>query len=80
MSKRFSRDPAMAFAGGLIVVATLFLAEPLRRGVSAAAGEATLYKWNVADKAQPLLSLSRDRLQAGFAQSLTYPVQGACRA
>ena len=78
MSKLFRRDPAMALAGSLIV--GLLLAEPPRRASSAPAGEETAYTWNVADKAQPLLGLSRDRLQAGFAQSLTYPVQGACTA
>ena len=70
----------MALAGSLVVVAGLFLAEPPRGANSASAGEALAYKWNVADNAQPLLGLSRDRLQAGFAQSLTYPVQGACTA
>jgi hypothetical protein len=80
MSKLFRSDAPMALAGSLIVLAGLFLAEPPRRASSAAAGEASVYKWNVADKAQPLLGLSRDRLQAGFAQSLTYPVQGACTA
>ena len=80
MSKLFRRDPAMALAASLIAVAGLLMAEPPRRASSASAGEATVYKWNVADKAQPLLGLSRDRLQAGFAQSLTYPVQGACTA
>ena len=80
MSKLFRRDPAVALAGSLIVVAGLLLAEPPRRASSASAGEATIYKWNVTEKAQPLLGLSRDRLQAGFAQSLTYPVQGACTA
>jgi len=80
MAKLFSKDPAMALAGSLIIVAGLFLAEPPRRASSASAGEATGYKWNVVDKAQPLLGLNRDRLQAGFAQSLTYPVQGACTA
>ena len=80
MSKLFRRDPAIALAGCFTVVAGLFLAEPPRRASSAPAGEVTEYKWNVADKAQPLLGLSRDRLQPGFAQSLTYPVQGACSA
>ena len=80
MSKVFGRDPAMVLAGSLIVVVGLFLAEPPRGARSASAGEATAYKWNVAEKGLPLLSLSRDRLQPGFAQSLTYPVQGACSA
>ena len=79
MLRLFRRDPAMALAGSLIVFAALFLAEPPRRASSASAGEATVYKWNVGDNAQPLLGLSRDRLQPGFAQSLTYPFQGACR-
>ena len=79
MSKLFSRDQAIALAGSLIVIG-LFLAAPPRPASSASAGEATVYKWNVTDKAQPLLGLSRDRLQPGFAQSLTYPVQGACTA
>ena len=78
MSKLFRRGPAMALAGSLITVAGLSLAEPPGRASSASAGERTVYKWNVADKAQPLLGLSRDRLQPGFAQSLTYPLQGAC--
>ena len=80
MSRLFRRDPAIALAASLIVVAGLFLAEPPRRASSASAGEASVYKWNIADKAQPLLGLSRDLLQPGFAQSLTYPVQGACGA
>jgi hypothetical protein len=80
MSKLFRRDPAMTLAASLIVAAGLFLAEPPRPASSASAGEATVYKWNVADKAQPLLGLSQDRLRPGFAQSLTYPVQGACTA
>ena len=42
--------------------------------------EATAYKWNIGEKGSPLLDLNRDRLQPGFAQSLTYPVQGACSA
>ena len=79
MSQLFRRDHVMVLAASLAVVAGLFLAEP-RRYASASTGEATVYKWNVADKAQPLLSLSRDRLPAGFAQSLTYPFQGACTA
>jgi len=70
----------MALTGSLIVIAGLFLAEPPRRASSSSARDVPVYKWNVADKAQPLLGLSRDRLQAGFAQSLTYPVQGACSA
>jgi hypothetical protein len=80
MSKLFRRDSATVLAGSLIVVAGLLLAEPPRRANSASAGEATAYKWNVAEKSLPLLGLSRDRLQPGFAQSLTYPVQGACTA
>ena len=80
MSELFSRDSIRALAVSLIVVAGLFLAEAPRRVSSASAGNATVYKWNVADKAQPLLVLSQDRLQPGFAQSLTYPVQGACTA
>ena len=80
MSKLFRRDTTIALAGSLIVAAGMFLAEPPRRASSASAGETPVYKWNVADKAQPLLGLSRDSLQAGFAQSLTYPVQGACTA
>jgi hypothetical protein len=80
MSKLFRRNPAMAVTGSLIIVAGLFLAEPPRRASSASGSEATVYKWNVADKDQPLLGLSRDRLQPGFPQSLTYPVQGACTA
>jgi hypothetical protein len=80
MSKLFRRDSAMALAGSLFVVA-LFLAEPPRGAISAPAGDVrTVYKWNVADKAQPLLGLSGVRLQAGFAQSLAYPVRGACNA
>ena len=78
MSQLFRRD-VMVLAGSLAVVAGLFLAEPRRYASSASTGEA-VYKWNVADKAQPLLGLSRDRLPPGFAQSLTYPVQGACTA
>jgi len=80
LSKLISRDPARALFGCLIVVAGLFLAAPSRRGVSASVGEATVYKWNLGDHAQPLLGLSQDRLPPGFAQSLTYPVQGACTA
>jgi hypothetical protein len=78
MSPLFRRDHVMALAGSIIFVAGLFLTEPPRRASSASAGEAPDYKWNVSDKAQPLLRLSRDRLPADFAQSLTYPVQGAC--
>jgi hypothetical protein len=78
MSKLFGRDPAMGLAGSLIVVVGLFLAEAPRVARSASAGEATTYKWNVAEKGSPLLDISRDRLQPGFAQSLTYPVQGRC--
>lgn len=80
MSQLFRRDHVRLLAGGLMVVAALFLAEPGRYASSATAGEATGYKWNVTDKAQPLLNLSSDRLPAGFAQSLTYPIQGACTA
>jgi hypothetical protein len=79
MSKLFGKNPAMGLAGSLIVVVSLFLVEaPGAR--SASAVEATAYKWNVAEKDSPLLDLSRDRLQSDFAQSLTYPVQGACSA
>jgi hypothetical protein len=78
MSKLFGRDRAMGLAGSLIVVVSLFLAEAPRVARSASAGEATAYKWNIAEKGSPLLDLNRDRLQPGFAQSLTYPVQGAC--
>jgi hypothetical protein len=35
---------------------------------------ATLFKWNVADKQLPLLSLSGDRLQPGFDHSLSFPL------
>jgi hypothetical protein len=77
MSKLFGRDRTMGLAGSLIVVVGLFLAEAPRVR-SASAGEATAYKWNVGEKGLPLLDLSRDRLQSGFAQSLTYPVQGKC--
>ena len=80
MSTLFSRGSAMSLAGSFMIVASLFLAEPPRTARSASAGEATGYKWNVSDNAQPLLGLSQDRLQPGFAQSLTYPVQGACTA
>jgi hypothetical protein len=80
MSQLFRRDRVMVLAGSLVIVAGLFLAEPRRYASSASTGEAIDYKWNVGDKAQPLLSLSRDRLPADFAQSLTYPVQGACTA
>jgi hypothetical protein len=67
----------MGLAGSLIVVVALFLVEtPGAR--SASAVEAEAYKWNVAEKGLPLLALSQDRLQSGFAQSLTYPVQGKC--
>ena len=79
MSKLFGRDQAMGLAVSLLVVISLFLAEA-PRARSASAGEPTAYKWNVAEKGLPLLGLSRDRLQSDFAQSLTYPVQGACSA
>lgn len=77
MSKLFGRDRAMGLAGSLLVVISLFLAEA-PRARSASAGEPIAYKWNVAEKGSPLLGLDRDRLQPGFAQSLTYPVQGKC--
>jgi len=67
----------MGLAGSLIVAVSLFLAEA-PRARSASAGEATTYKWNVAEKGLPLLDLSRDRLPSDFARSLTYPVQGKC--
>jgi hypothetical protein len=35
---------------------------------------ATLSKWNVADKQLPLLSLTGDRLEPGFDQSLSFPL------
>ena len=70
----------MVLAGSLMIVSGLFLAEATAYSSSATAGEATLYNWNVADKTQPLLGLNRDRLPAGFAQSLTYPLQVACTA
>ena len=79
MSKLLGRDPAAALAGTLLVLVSLFLAEA-PRARSASIVEATVYQWNVAEKGSPLLGLSGDRLQAGFAQSLTYPVQGACSA
>jgi hypothetical protein len=79
MSKLFGRNPAAGLAGSLLVVSSLFLAEA-PRATSASAGEPIAYKWNVAEKGLPLLGLSRDRLQSDFAQSLTYPVQGACSA
>jgi len=78
MSKFFGRDRAVGLAGSLIVAVGLFLAEAPRAARSASVGEATAYKWNVAEKGLPLLDLNRDRLQPGFAQSLTYPFQGAC--
>ena len=77
MSKLFGRNPAAQIAASLIVVVSLFLTEA-PRVTSTSAAEATAYKWNVAEKGLPLLDLSRDRLQSGFAQSLTYPVQGKC--
>ena len=79
MSKLFGRNPAAGLAVSLLVVISLFLAEA-PRARSASAGEPIAYKWNVAEKGLPLLGLSRDRLQSDFAQSLTYPVQGACSA
>ena len=78
MSKIFRRNAARGLAGGLMVVVSLFLAQAPKAESSASAGEATAYKWNVAEKGLPLLDLNRDRLQPGFAQSLTYPFQGAC--
>ena len=78
MSKIFGRDPAKGLARGLIVVVGLFLAGAPSGASSASAGETTAYKWNVAEPGLPLLGLSRDRLQPGFALSLTYPVQGKC--
>src|SRR5205814_5053919 len=33
---------------------------------------AITFKWNVAEKNEPLLGLSQDRLQPGFDQSLSY--------
>jgi hypothetical protein len=77
MSKLFGRSSAMGLAGSLLVVVSLFLAEA-PSVVSSASIEATAYKWNIAEKGLPLLDLSRDGLQSGFAQSLTYPVQGKC--
>ena len=79
MSKLFGRNPARGLAGSLLIVISLFLAEA-PRARSASVGEGTAYQWNVAEKGLPLLGLSRDRLQSDFAQSLTYPVQGACSA
>jgi hypothetical protein len=79
MSKLFGRNPARGLAGSLLIVISLFLAEA-PRARSASVGEETAYQWNVAEKGLPLLGLSRDRLQSDFAQSLTYPVQGACSA
>jgi len=78
MSKLFGRSSAMGLAGSLLVVVSLFLAEAPGVASSASVVEATAYKWNVAEKGLPLLGLSPDRLQSGFAQSLTYPVQGKC--
>lgn len=79
MSKLFGRNPSMGLAASLLVVISLFLVGA-PRARSASAGEATAYKWNIAEKDSPLLGLSLDRLQSDFAQSLTYPVQGACSA
>jgi len=70
----------MAVAASLIIVVGVLLADTPKGASSASAAEAPVYKWNVADKAQPLLGLSLDHLRAGFAQSLSYPVQGACNA
>ena len=78
MSKFFGRNPAAQLAGTLLVVVSLFLTQAPRVASSTSAGESTAYKWNVAEKGLPLLDLTRDRLQSGFAQSLTYPVQGKC--
>ena len=80
MSKLFGRDTAMGLAVSLLVVVGVLVSEAPRSAMSASAGESTAYKWNVAEKGLPLLDLSRDRLQSDFAQSLTYPVQGACSA
>ncbi len=79
MSKFLGRGPAAGMAGILLVLVSLFLAEA-PRARSASIVEATAYQWNVAEKGSPLLGLSGDRLQPGFAQGLTYPVQGACSA
>jgi hypothetical protein len=79
MSNIFGRNAAKGLAGSLMVVVSLFLAASSSER-SASAGEATAYKWNVSEKDLPLLGLNRDRLQPGFAQSLTYPVQVACTA
>ena len=78
MSKLFGRDRTMGLAVSLIVVVGLFLAQAPRAARSASVVEATAYKWNVVEKGSPLLGLNQDRLQPGFAQSLTYPVQGKC--
>jgi hypothetical protein len=80
MSNFFRRDLAMGLAGSLIVVVGLFLPQASTGARSASVAEATAYQWNVVETALPLLGLSRDRLQPGFAQSLTYPVQIACTA
>ena len=77
MSNIFGRNAAKGLSGSLMVVLSLFLAASSSER-SASAGEATPYKWNVSEKGLPLLGLNRDRLQPGFAQSLTYPFQGAC--
>ena len=75
MSNIFGRN---ALAGSLVVV-SLFLAVSSSERL-ASAGEAMAYKWNVSETGLPLLGLNRDRLQPGFAQSLTYPVPVACTA
>ena len=80
MSNIFRRNAAKGLAGGLMVFVTLFMAEGSKGVRSASAGDAAAYKWNVGEKGLPLLGLNRDRLQPGFAQSLTYPVQVACSA
>ena len=77
MSKLLGRHRAAGLAGSLLVLVSLFLAEA-PRARSASIVEATAYQWNVAEKGSPLLGLNQDRLQPGFAQSLTYPVQGKC--
>ena len=77
MSKLFGRGPVMGLAASLMVVVGVLLSEA-PRARSASVVEGPGYQWNVAEKGLPLLGLSRDRLQSGFAQSLTYPVQGKC--
>lgn len=78
MSKIFGRNAAKRLAGSLMVVVSLFLADGSRGARSASAGEAPAYKWNLVEEGLPLLGLDRDRLQPGFAQSLTYPFQKPC--